>query len=334
MNTARASLLSLIDTARFQLQHAHRMDELFSVSRELPAIVFVNPSAGSGRAQEYLARIKNAFATRQLYAEFIFTSSLEELESRTRLAIAAGRRVLLALGGDGTLQGLVNAACGSDVVLGILPAGGGNDFAAALGLPKNPLAAAEAILGGQPRAVDILRARTADGRERLYVGGGGVGLDAEAALYAGSYRGVPGRWRYVTAALRALIEFTPLRVRAEFPGSETLEIERKVLVAAVLNTPTYGAGIRLAPTAQIDDGLLTTILVEDFTALEVLRLLPRLVTRGTLPESHLQRVSAKRVRLTPSRPCRFHGDGEILGPAPVEIEVLPRAIRVLAPRLP
>lgn len=307
------------------------MDELSSVSRKTPAIVFVNPSAGSGRTQAHLPRIKNLFAARQFHAEFVFTSSLEELESRTRAAIAAGRRVLFAVGGDGTLQGLVNAAYGSNVVLGILPAGGGNDFAAALGIPKNPSAAVEVILDGQPRVVDLLRARTADGRERLYVGGGGVGLDADAARYAASYHRVPGRLRYVLAALRALLEFKPLIVRAQFPSNESSPIEQRVLVAAVLNTPTYGAGIRLAPMAQIDDGFLTAILVKDLSAPQVLGLIPRLLTRGTLPEPYLQRVRAKRVRLISSRPCLFHGDGEILGPAPVDIEVIPRAIRILAP---
>src|SRR5216684_2564471 len=279
----------------------------------------------------YLPRIKNLFSARQFHAEFVFTSSMEELESRTRAAIAAGRRVLLAMGGDGTFQGLVNAAYSSDALLGILPTGGGNDFAAALGIPKNPLAAAEAILAGRPRSVDLLRARTSDGRERLYVGGGGLGLDAEAARHAIAYRRVPGRLRYVAAALRALCEFSPLTVLAEFPGGESPPMEASVLLAAVLNTPTYGAGVRLAPSAQIDDGLLTAIFLRDLTALQVLARVPRLVTRGDLPESLLKRVSAKRVRLAAGRPCLFHGDGEILGPAPVEIEVVPRAIRVLAP---
>jgi diacylglycerol kinase (ATP) len=137
--------------------------------------------------------------------------------------------------------------------------------------------------------------------------------------------------RYVAAALRAFSEFVPLTVRAEFPDGGSPPIEDKVLLAAVLNTPTYGGGIRLAAMAKIDDGLLNAILVKDLSALQVLALVPRLMTTGDLPESHLRRVRAKRVRLAANRPCLFHGDGEILGPAPVEIEVLPRAIRILAP---
>jgi diacylglycerol kinase (ATP) len=192
--------------------------------------------------------------------------------------------------------------------------------------------AAELLLSAEPRYVDLLRARTADGRERLYVGGGGIGLDADSARYsAGAYARLPGRLRYIAAALCALCEFMPLQVRAEFPGSGLPAMESKVFVAAALNTPSYGAGLRLAPQAQIDDGLLTTLFVKGMSAAEVLSIIPGLFTRGDLPDSFVTRVSASLVRLTADRPCLFHGDGEILGPAPVDIEVLPKAVRILAP---
>jgi len=301
-------------------------------SREFPAVVFVNPAAGGGRTGAYLPGIRNIFETHGVPAEFVLTKSAEELEARAREKIVRKRRLLLAMGGDGTFQGLANAAFGSDILLGILPAGGGNDFALALGLPKNPIAAAEAVLRGQPRWVDLVRVRTADGRERLYVGGGGVGLDAEAAGYAsGVYRRLPGRLRYVAAALRALRGFAPLQVRAEFPESELPPIESKVLLAGVLNTPTYGAGLRLAPEAQINDGWIDAVFVDDLSSWGVLKLLPRLMHSGELRIPEITRIRAKRVRLLTDRPCLFHGDGEIIGPAPVDIEVVQRAVQMLAP---
>jgi diacylglycerol kinase (ATP) len=306
--------------------------ELSNFLRECPAVVFVNPSAGGGLRRGLLARVEAFLAARSFPAEFILTESTDEMESRVRAAISSRHRVLLAMGGDGTLQALVNAAYGSDVVLGVLPAGGGNDFAAHLGLPKNVIGAAAAMTSAQPRCVDVLRARTADGRERLYVGGGGLGLDADSARYsAGVYSRLPGRLRYLAAALRALREFKPLHVRAEFPGTGLAAMDAQVLVAGVLNTPNYGGGLRLAPDARIDDGLLTTLFVKNLSTLQVMGVLPRLLVRGDLPECYVNRVSASRVRLTTDRPCSFHGDGEILGPAPVEIEVVPRAVRVLAP---
>jgi diacylglycerol kinase (ATP) len=278
--------------------------------------------------------MKRIFTEHSFPADFLFTDSTDALESQARSAIQAGRRVLLAMGGDGTLQALVNATHGRDVVLGILPTGGGNDFAAALRIPKNPIAAAVAILSGKPRWVDVLCARTANGNRRLYVGGGGVGLDADAVNYTAAYEKLPGRLRYIAAALRALREFKPLRIRAEFPGSNLPPMEAQALLAGALNTPSYGAGLRLAPDARIDDGLLTTLFVRNLSAAQVLAAVPRLFARGDLPESYVTRVSAARVRLSTDRECLFHGDGEILGPAPVEIEVLPNAAHVLAPVIP
>jgi len=101
--------------------------------------------------------------------------------------------------------------------------------------------------------------------------------------------------------------------------------------AGVLNTPTYGAGLRFAPEAQIDDGLLDEVLIEDLSTFEVLALLPRLIFSGELRTSSVRRRRAQRVRLTTRKPTLFHGDGEIIGPTPVEIEVVPRALQVLAP---
>src|SRR5271169_6467867 len=208
-----------------------------------PAVVYVNPAAGGGRALSCLPRIRKLFETASLHPEFIFVQSAGDLESNALAALNKGQRLFLAFGGDGTFQALVNAAYGSDAILGVLPAGGGNDFAAALQLPEDSVAAAEAILRGQPRRVDLARARTADGRVRFYLGGGGLGIDAEAARYAsGAFRRLPGRSRYIASALRAFCTHRSLGVRVEFPQSDFPPMEINSLLAAVLNTPTYGAG--------------------------------------------------------------------------------------------
>lgn len=308
------------------------MADPYVKSLKSPVVVFVNPLAGGGRTGDYLMRVHEIFEKEQVHADFVVTESAEDLEGRARTAVDKGCGLLLAMGGDGTFQALVNATYGSNIVLGMLPTGGGNDFASALGLPKNPMAAALGVLRGAPRHVDLLRARTEDGRDRLFVGGGGLGLDVEAARHAsGAYRRVPGRLRYIVSAMRALREFTPIHVRAQFPGTDLPAMQGKVLLAGVLNTPTYGAGVRLAPEARMDDGWLTAAFLEDLTKLQILALLPRLLWTGELPKSHVKRTRARKVLMLTDRPCFFHGDGEILGPAPVEIEVLAKAAKVLAP---
>src|SRR4029077_3279383 len=159
------------------------------------------------------------FESSQVHAEFAMTISAAELESSAKNAIANGRHTLFAMGGDGTFQALANAAFGADLLLGVIPIGGGNDFAAALGLHPDPLKAAESILRGKPRLVDLVRVHTAEGRTRLYGGGGGVGLDAEAVRHANvAYRRIPGRLRYLASALHALVAYEALEVRFDFPG--------------------------------------------------------------------------------------------------------------------
>jgi diacylglycerol kinase (ATP) len=306
--------------------------EASSILSESEVTVFVNSVSGGGRALRHLSQIQKLFQSFRVQAQLVMTNSAAELESSAQNAILQGRRVLFAMGGDGTFQALANAAFGTESLLGVLPLGGGNDFAAALGLPEVPMKAAESILRGSPRLVDLVRVRTAEGRTRLYVGGGGIGLDADAARYAsGTYRRFPGRSRYIASALRALVGFVPLEVRVEFPSSDLVPVEAKALVVAILNTPTYGAGLRLAPGASIDDGWINVVLIEGIGPIEILRLLPQLIASGELRTSRVKRWQARKVRLTTSKPAAFHGDGEILGSTPVEIEVVPGAVKVLAP---
>src|SRR5882762_5665441 len=134
-----------------------------SILRESVVVVFVNSVAGGGRAHFYLAQIQKLFESFQVHAQFVMTGSAAELESSAQNSISHGQRVLFAMGGDGTFQALANAAFGAEALLGVLPVGGGNDFAAALGLPDDPVKAGEAILRGNQRFVDLVRVRTAEG---------------------------------------------------------------------------------------------------------------------------------------------------------------------------
>ncbi len=301
---------------------------------DFPDLVLLNPAAGGGAANDAVLRVE-AFAAQQHWRVHLrMTTSPEDLALKARAGMAAGYTRILALGGDGTFQQLANAiGVEQNIVLGVLPAGGGNDLAQALGIPLDPVVAAKALLDGEVRFLDAARVRTADGKQRLYLGGGGVGLDAQAAQFAeGAYRNLRGRSRYLLSAIRALIGFHPLHIHASIESDENSELEANVLVLGVLNTPSYGAGLRIAPAAKIDDGKLDLVLVENLPLLQILRLLPRLMTHGELRTERVRRETVRRIRIETRTPAKFHGDGEILGWTPVEIEVVPRAIRMLCPR--
>ena len=307
--------------------------QFYPLTDDDPAVLFVNKGAGSGRAGRRLIQVLEIFKRRGCRVDAIETESRSELEEHVEKFIKEDRRIFLGMGGDGTVQGLIQAALGRNVKIGIIPAGGGNDFASALGLPPDPVEAAQRLFSCTPRHVDVAMARTEDGNKRIYVGGGGIGLDAEAAKYAANhYQRWPGRIRYVAAALHALRRFEPLRVHAQFWRPDFGELESEVLLACALNSPTYGGGIRLAPEARINDGLVDLTLLDSLSPSRVIGLLPGLLTSGEISSPGMQRVQCARVRLEPDRPCLFHGDGEIFGPAPVEIEIMQRAACVLAPR--
>ena len=295
-------------------------------------LILVNPVAGGGRAKLVQPGLAEYLLRQGLRADFLEPENAEDLRRCAAEAAAAGYGRIVAMGGDGTFQQVVKGTLGTGTVLGFFPAGGGNDVAEALGIPQDPIAAAHAFLHSQPRRMDVLRARFAFGKTSLYVGGGGLGLDAEAAgLANGRFRRLPGAARYVAGALWALAAFQPFHVEVEMDGAPLPTRGDPLIFAAVANTPTYGAGVKIAPTAEIDDGQLDLVLLAKLPWTRLLELIPVLLRTGDVRSPEIQRFRARRVRLKADRPALFHGDGEVLGEAPVDIENLPGAIRVIAP---
>jgi diacylglycerol kinase (ATP) len=292
-------------------------------------LVLVNPASGGGRGGRLRAWVASYFERRGTSAEFVSSPSGEDLELRARGAQAAGYRRVVVLGGDGALLHVVNGVSGSELELGIIPAGHANDVAASIGVPRGLRAAAETVLAGRLRQVDLVRARFASGRTVLYVGVGGAGFDAEAARLANTrFRRLPGVTRYLAGALWAFKRFEPIRFETELDGER---VSGALLFAAIANAPAYGAGIRIAPAAEMDDGWLDVTLVEPLSWARFLRAIPILLGSGDIRWPEVRRYRSRVIRLAADRPAAFHGDGEMLGALPVELEVLPRALRVLVP---
>jgi diacylglycerol kinase (ATP) len=293
--------------------------------------LLVNPVAGGNRASQVLPSLRKFAQEQGWQVEIHVAQSADDLAARAQCAASQGYQRLLVLGGDGTFQTLLNAVTDyPHLVLGVIPAGGGNDLAASLGLPENPIRAAALLLQGETCCMDAVRVRTSDGRERLYTGGGGVGLDAEAAHHArGAYRHLRGRFRYLLAAIRALHQFRAIAARITMEPGEPRTLDTTALLVGVLNTPSYGAGLYLAPDAQTDDGSLDLVVLKELTVPEIVAVLPTLWLNGTLKTKQILRFRVDHVRIETEKPYIFHGDGEILGMTPVEISVVRKAFSVL-----
>jgi len=303
-----------------------------SVSLPKSVVVIANARSGRGKSRDLLHAIEARLRHHEFAVNIYEASDAADLQLRAREMVSNGAGLFFAVGGDGTLQSMVNAVCGRDVLLGVIPAGGGNDFARALNLPLKPLAALDAALSGTPRAVDLVKVSASGGVTRLYLGAGGIGLDAATAKIAnGIFKNWPGRWRYIASAIRAYATYKPQLVRIAIDSSVE-EISRNSTIASVLNTPTLGAGIKLAPDARIDDGVLDFAFLEKLSFGELLSALPRLALQGRLDLPLLIRRKARKIRIETDTPIYFHGDGELIGLTPIEIEVVPNAVRFLAPK--
>jgi diacylglycerol kinase (ATP) len=293
-------------------------------------LVIVNPSAGGGRAGRVRAEVDSYWRQQGIVADFLVPDSPEEVRRISAGAARAGYSCVIALGGDGTIHEVINGVAGTSMPAGVIPAGGGNDLARALDMPSDPIDAARSLLHALPRRIDVLRLRDGTGRVCLYAGAGGAGIDAEAAQLANTrFRALPGVARYVAAAIAAFREARPLEVLLEADG---VRHQFTAHLVAVASTPSYGSGVRIAPAARIDDGLMDVAVVAPLAWTQVLDGLLLALRDGDIRWPEMRRLRARKLRLETDRPVLFHGDGEVLGETPVEIEVLPGHLLMLVPR--
>jgi diacylglycerol kinase (ATP) len=291
--------------------------------------VIVNPSSGGGRALRAEPEVRSLLASRGWHAEFVHSKSSQDIRA---LAARAAEEFpyVVALGGDGAFHHVVEGVLGSETIAGFFPAGNGNDIARALGLPSDPVTAANAFLRAQPRSVDLIRVRFKDGATTHYIGAGGMGMDAEAAHLANTrYKAWPGLTRYLAGAFTVFFNDPPLQVSAQM---NDITWAGRARFVAVANASSYGSGVRIAPDAKMSDGWLDVVIVGEVKLVRLMEALPIVLTTGDLrsfPE--VIRYRARRITLCADRPARVHGDGEELGQAPAEFEILPGAIRVMVP---
>ncbi len=234
--------------------------------------------------------------------------------------------VVVAVGGDGTVHEVASACVGTGRVMGIIPAGSGNDYVTALGIGTDLRRALEVIAAGNVRVVD---AGEVNGVR--FNNGLGVGFDAEVAAgveIAPSRLG--GTGRYMWSVGRLLWGFRCHEATLTLDGKRTIEAET-ILVAAALGT-TYGAMFKLAPESKLDDGLFDVVWSEKISRLDVMRIIPSALA-GTIlrhDEVHMARAAHLEVKMAETVPA--HVDGEILGPTrDFEARVVPGSLRVLAP---
>jgi YegS/Rv2252/BmrU family lipid kinase len=291
-----------------------------------PVCLIVNPSAGGGKAGRAAPEVERRLAELGLRVRRVDTRDLDHARLLADEAARAGETVV-ALSGDGMIGVLADALrVVPGAVLGVLPGGRGNDLARVLGIPEDPLAACAVIAHGVPRAMDV-----GEVEGHAFVGIASVGFDSEANRIANEAPAWLGGLVYAYGALRALATWRPARFQIELdPPGERLSFSAYTVGAA--NSKTYGGGMRAAPDALLDDGLLEVMVLESISKLKFLTaILPR-VFKGThvqLPSVHVYR--AAEVEISADRPFTMYADGDPIGDLPVRVRAVRGAVSVLLP---
>jgi len=292
-------------------------------------VLLVNPAARAGRAVRLLSPVLDRLRQTGRPVSVITGESAADALARAREAVARRPGALVAFGGDGMVHLAVQAVAGTGVPLGIIPVGTGNDIADALGIPRrSPLAAADVVTGGQVRAFDAGRIRTAGGEE-WFASVVACGFDSRVNERANRMTRPQSMARYLVAMVQELRAFTPIPFRITIDDGEV--IEREAMLVAVANTRSYGAGMRVCPAARPDDGRLDLLILGAVSKAEFLRAFPR-VYRGSHVD-HPAVTIRRAARVTVEAPdVVAYADGERMGPLPAVCAVEPAAIRVIVPK--
>ncbi|QJU54093.1 diacylglycerol kinase family protein [Herbiconiux sp. KACC 21604] len=297
-------------------------------------IVAINPNASFGATRHVGPAVVAALRAGGHDAVPLSAPDFDGLVRIARAAVSDTARpadALVVVGGDGMVNLGVNLVAGTSVPLGIIPAGTGNDFAGAVGVPTGDIDAAIthllAALDSGPRTVDAARVSgEALDEPRWFAGVLSAGFDARVNERANGLRFPKGASRYVLALVAELITLKSRRYTLVIDG-ETVEVDSCLL--SVANNTTIGGGMRIAPDARLDDGLLDVFIVKPVSRLRFIRLFPK-VFSGThvgLPVVEFRR--GRTVSVAASDIVGY-ADGERFGELPLTVELVPGALRVLA----
>ena len=273
----------------------------------------------------------------------LFNSPLAEISPVDEVRPAANFSAALVFGGDGTIHRHLRPLIERNIPLLPVPVGSGNDFAAALGIRsiKDALTAWRAYCSGanNVREIDAGLIR-AEGQletrnpklETYFCNIAGLGLDSEANRLAnGMPRWLRSRGGYILGALQAIASFRDVLITITAGGEATPKISEPAMLVAIANSSSYGSGMRIAPRAQLADGLFDVCFVRRTGRARLLRCFPSVFRGEHLAMPEVEYFQAASLAITAEPPLQLYADGEFICQTPLTISVLPRALRVIVP---
>jgi YegS/Rv2252/BmrU family lipid kinase len=302
-------------------------------------LVVVNPASAGGRTGKRWPVLQDALRAAHVEYDTHHTTAPHDATAATREALAHGYERVVACGGDGTLNEVVNgfftpdgAPLNEDAAIGLLPSGTGGDFRRTIGLPTNPTQLAAIIAANHTRLIDAGRITYDNSatppRQFINIADCGVGGEVVARVNRSGNKGggIRGTAVFLGIAIKALTTFGGRPVRLTL---DTEQIEMDIQNVVIANGRCFGGGMRIAPAAELDDGVFDVVVLPALGRLRTLIAMPSVYRGAHIEQPGVIVRRARQVRVEPldTRPLLFDIEGEQIGAAPATLTCLPRAVR-------
>lgn len=312
------------------------------MSGKLKTYVVLNPYSANGATGKAWPRIE-AEIKRSIGAfDSGFTKEPQHATALTREALGKGYDMIVSVGGDGTNNEVVNGffdngeQVNSNAIMGIMPGGTGGDLSKTLRISRKLNVAADVLKQGSILSADVGRLSfiSHDDKEtvRYFINIASFGISGEVdEIVNRSSKALGGKWSFIVGSARGLISYRNKNVKFRIDDGE--EVDGKIFYVAVANGKYFGAGMKVAPDAKVDDGLFDIVIAGDLTKWEVINQ-GRLIYNGEhLKMKKINSARGRKLTAVSNEPTYLDVDGEGLGKLPAEFEILPGAIKLKAGRV-
>ena len=297
------------------------------------AKLIVNPGSGNASNRgKLLEQVAHSLRELGVKVDVVIAKPKKEAIPIARKAVKDGYRLIIAMGGDDTIEAIIRGMAGSKAHLGMIPVGTANNLAKSLGIPEDPQLACELIASGKFRKLDMGRVKVRKGKKLVFFELVVVGLGA--AIYPSALHVRKGKLSAIKSLVQtALTHESQPKVTVVIDGESTITLD--TMLAIVSNVPLIGPNMLVDPNASLDDGLLDVSLYPNFTKSELLAYSTKVMgeENKNTKDGKIQRYRAHTMKITASPKLDVMADGVMLGKGTVKIKVLEGALRVIAPEV-